>query len=476
MNSAFQSWGREMLGSAFDTLDSDQLASLHANYSGRHEATTADVSAVAPLIQASGMELDDEELRLRRVERSLAREERIKKLEASIPMATTVSSGRRMAADATVIEAALCLAGGLSKPEDHFSDQVLNAADRASRGLGLQSLLMTAACGNGYQARPGEYVTDGNLRRVLQAAFAADIKASGFSTLDISNVVSNTANKFLLDGFNEIEDPWQQIASVKNVRNFKQATFVRLLDSLEFEQVGNAGEIKHGTLGDDTMTVQANTYAKMLSITRTDIINDDLGALTDVPRRLGRAAMMKFRRLFWTAFTASDGFFASGNGNIVGTGDERLSEAGLTTALQAFRAQSSPAADGAKLIGGKPAVLLCPPALEIAARRQLNSSNIVSGTDGMIPSGNPFQGLCELAVGDFLSTAQGGNDAYWYLFRSPALAPAMLVAALNGRVEPTVETSQADFNVLGIEMRGYNDVGFARGEKLCGLLLDGTSS
>ncbi len=52
---------------------------------------------------------------------------------------------------------------------------------------------------------------------------------------------------------------------------------MRLLDSLEFDQVGPAGEIKHGTLGDNTMTAQVASYAKMLSITRTDIINDDLG-------------------------------------------------------------------------------------------------------------------------------------------------------------------------------------------------------
>ncbi|MCC7086628.1 MAG: hypothetical protein IT427_16640 [Pirellulales bacterium] len=253
-----------------------------------------------------------------------------------------------------------------------------------------------------------------------------------------------------------------------------------MLDSLEFEELGSAAEIKHGTLADDKMTVQASTYAKMLAITRTDIINDDLGALTDIPRRLGRAAMQKFRRLYWTKFLAADSFFDASNGNVLTGSGSSLDSAGtgLTNAIKKFRAQKSSTDDGAKLIGGKPVICLVPPALEIPGRRLLNSAGIVSGTDGMVPDGNPFNGLCELVVADWAGTdggLTGGSDVKWYLFRSPSYAPAMLVAALNGKVEPTVETADADFNVLGVQMRGYSDVGVARGEPLCGLQAAGTA-
>lgn len=472
----FTTWGREMLGAAFDSMDSDQLANLHANYVGRGDAIPADFTATASLIQA-GAELDPEERRLRAIERSLGREERIAKLEATIPMAHTVSASPRAIGDVNVLTAALCLAGGINQPEKHFNERVLDAADRIGRGLGLQSLLMQAACAAGYRSHPGEYINVGNIQRVLTAAFAPQIQASGFSTLAISNVLSNVANKMLLDGFTEMPSEWRSIAAIKSVNNFKDHTFVRLLDSLEYEEVGAAGEIKHGTLGDDTMTARASTFAKMLTITRQDIINDDLGALTDVPRRLGRAAAQKFNSLFWTAFVAADSFWDASNSNVVtgsGTALDTLG-VGLTAGIKAFRAQKSPAADGAKLIGGKPSVLLVPPALEINARRLLNSAGVVSGTDGMVPSGNPFQGLCTLVVEDRLAAASGGSDSVWYLLRAPTFAPSMLVPALNGRVEPTVETADADFNVLGVSMRGYADVGAARGEPLCGLQMAGTT-
>lgn len=475
MHQSFQDFVSTMLPGGTADMDSDQLAALHGNYQGRSEATMEDRLATAGMLQAS---YDADDMRIRRLERRLAHDERLAKLEASIPVAHTVhSSSRDLAANGDVLIAALCLAGGLSSPEQHFAERTLDAAERIGRGVGLQSLLMRAACEHGYQSHPGEYINVGNIRQVLTAAFSPDIRAAGWSTLAISNVLSNTANKFLLDGFAEMPSEWRTIAAVKNVSNFKEHTFVRLLDSLEFEEVGAAGEIKHGTLADATMTARASTFAKMLTVTRQDIINDDLGALTDIPRRLGRAAGQKFNSLFWTAFLASDSFWASGNGNVLTGAGTSLDSAGagLTAAIKAFRAQKSTAADGTKLIGGRPSILLAPPAIEIAARRLLNSAGIVTGADATMGSGNPFQGLATLVVEDRLAAAEGGSDANWYLLRSPSFAPCMLVPALNGRVEPTVETADADFNVLGVSMRGYSDVGVARGEVLCGLRMDGTA-
>lgn len=510
--SDFTSWTKSA-GIDTSLMTAEQMASLHANYHGRNDADDTDRQAVNGFIAAGapGDPVEGEQRRLRQIDHACQgdwqehtervhqlkasaiagelsidqllqemRQVRIRQMQPTIPVARTVPSSRQN--NGEVLTAALCLAGGLTNPEQHFHESVLDAADRSARNVSLQSLLMTAACQNGYRANPGEYVTDGNLRSVLSAVFTPQIQAQGWSTLDISNVLSNTANKMLLDGFQEVEDPWRNIAAVKPVKNFKTHTFVRLLDSLEFEEVGAAGEITHGTLGDATMTGKAATYAKMVSITRQDIINDDLGALTDVPRKLGRAAAMKFRRLFWTAFLAtSDNFFHSNNNNVLtGAGTELDAEGvGLTAALKEFRAQKTSTADGAKLIGGKPSVLLVPPALEIVARRLLTSTGTVTGADATMPNGNPFQGLATLVVADWIGTDAGltnGDDAKWYLLRSPSYAPAMLVPALNGRVEPTIETADADFNVLGIQMRGYSDVGVARGEPLCGLQVAGTPS
>jgi phage major head subunit gpT-like protein len=362
----------------------------------------------------------------------------------------------------------------LSAPEKHFPDQVLDAADRQSRHVSLARILMRAACVGGYHAMQGESISQGNLRSVLSAVFQPSMQA-GFSTLSIPNVLSNVANKFLLDGFQEMPSEWRSISKIVPVNDFKTHTFVRLLDDLAFEEVGSGGELTHGTLADATMTAQAYTYGRMLAITRQQIINDDLGALSDVPRRLGRAAAQKFNSLYWTKFLAADNFFHSSNGNVM-DGAADMTTAGLAHGLQVFRAQRSSTADGSKLIGGKPAILLVPPALEISARALLTSTGFVTGANTTIPSGNPFANLAQLVVVDQIAASEGGSDIIWYFFRAPGFAPAMLVAALNGRVEPTVETADADFATLGIQMRGYCDVGVSRGEPLCGLQADGGAS
>jgi len=512
MHEQFTDWAASVCGDV-SMMTAQQLAGLHANWRGETEATDADRAAVAPMIRASADPVDQEHRRLRQIEAACRgewgqhaervaelrasaiggeltvddliqdlRAVRVERLEARTPVAHTISAGRG-SAQGELLTAALCLQGDLSGVEKQFPEQLLDQADKMVRGgLTLQTVLMQAAVSAGYDARPGESISMGNLKSVLAAAFAPSIRAQGWSYANIGNVVSNTANKFLLDGFAEMGDEWRSIAAIKPVKNFKPATFVRLLDSLEFEKLGAAGEIKHGELGDATMTAKADTYAKMLSITRQDILNDDPGALTDLPRRLGRAAGQRFRRLFWETFLAADSFFDATNGNVVTGAGTELDAAGvgMTAALQAFRSQRTPAADGAKLIGGAPAVCLVPPALEIPARRLLNSSNIVSGGASdvsTIGSANPFAGLATLVVADWIGTAgglSGADDDKWYLFRAPNLAPAMLVAALNGRVEPTVDTAEADFNTLGIQMRGYSDVGCSRGEPLCGLQMTGT--
>lgn len=509
----FPSWMAEY----FPTIDTSmmtarELAVFHANWSGRAEPISADYEATAPMVYATSDPVEAEKHRLKQIDAtcegswgentehinelkaqaiggeltvdeliSQTRDIRAMEIRNRVPMATGIRTARRRDNSAEVIEAAFCLAGGLPSVEKHFSEQVLDHASRMQRHCGLQSLLMQAAVANGYHAGPAEAITPGNQRRVMEAAFAP-MHAAGFSTYSLPGILSNTANKFLLDGWQETSgDEWGKVSEKKPVKDFKTATFYRMLEAAEYELVGPGGEIKHGSLGEQSMSVKADTYGKMYAITRNDIINDDLGALSDIPRRLGRAAGMKFRRIFWQAFIlSSDNFWHSNNGNVVTGAGTALTTAGtaLQTALTAFRAMRTSAADGEKLIGGKPATIMVPPALELVARTLLTSSGIVAtgDTDATMMSGNPYQGLAELVVCDWLSDTDltDNSAAKWYLLRSPSIAPAMIVAFLNGNESPTIESASADFNTLGIQMRGYHDFGVGRGEPLCGVQVAGT--
>ena len=196
-----------------------------------------------------------------------------------------------------VLEAACMLTAGLAHPELSYSEQALERASQRFRGgIGLQELLLEAAWINGYTGRNFR-----DSRSVLRYAFGHSVEAA-FSTIDIGGILSNVANKFLLEGFFSVERTWRNICAVRNVSDFKTVTSYRLIGKDQYELVNPGGELKHGTLGGEQYTNKADTYGLMLSIDRRDIINDDLGAITTVPRKLGRGSGLKINDIFWSTF------------------------------------------------------------------------------------------------------------------------------------------------------------------------------
>lgn len=357
---------------------------------------------------------------------------------------------------AAMLEAACCLAAGLGDVASQTDEQTLERAERRFRGgIGLQELLLEAAWANGYTGRNFR-----DSRSVLRFAFGRGIEAS-LSTIDIGAILSNVANKFLLEGFFSVERTWRSLCAVRNVSDFKTVTSYRLVGKDQYELIAPGGEIKHGTLGNEQYSNRADTYGLMLTIDRRDIINDDLGAATTVPRKLGRGSGLKINDIFWSVFMNNAAFFTVGNRNYLAGADTALSIDGLTKAEVAFMDQTD--TDG-KPIGIMPALLLVPTALS-ALGSQLHKSLELRDTTAAtkFPVANPHQGKFRVEVSRYLGNASyvGNSAKAWYLLAEPNDLPVIEVAFLNGQEAPTIETADADFNVLGIRMRGYHDFGVA---------------
>ncbi len=357
---------------------------------------------------------------------------------------------------ATTLEAACLLTAKLQDIEKQFDDQTLDAASRRFRGgIGLQELLLEAAWANGYTGRNFR-----DSRSVLRFAFRPELEA-GFSTIDIGGILSNVANKFLLDGFFSVERTWRNICATRNVSDFKTVTSYRLVGKDQYEQVAPGGELKHGTLGEESFTNKADTYGLVLSIDRRDIINDDLGAITTVPRKLGRGSGLKINDVFWTTFMNNSAFFTAGNNNYLTGATTALSIDGLTGAEVAFMDQVDP--DG-KPIGIMPSLMLVPTALSAIGSQLYKSMELRDTTSSTkYPVANPHQGKFRVEVSRYLSNSvyTGNSSKAWYLLADPNDLPVVEVAFLNGQESPTIETADADFSVLGVQMRGYHDFGVA---------------
>jgi len=83
--------------------------------------------------------------------------------------------------------------------------------------------------------------------------------------------------------------------------------------------------------------------------------------------------------------------------------------------------------------------------------------------DTKYPVANPHQGKFRAEVSRYLANTQytGASAKAWYLLADPKDLPVIEVAFLNGQESPTIETAEADFNRLGVQMRGYHDFGVA---------------
>jgi hypothetical protein len=346
-----------------------------------------------------------------------------------------------------ILIAAACQASRLPGHEKQFEARTLDAAHKAFRGrLGLQRLLMEAAWANGFGARSFDDDRDGALR-------------AAFSTFRLPGILSNIANKFLLAGFMSVENAWQQIAATRPVRDFKTVTSYRMTGAFEYDEVGPDGELKHGQVDEESFTNQAKTYGKMFAATRTDLINDDLGALTSLPQRIGRGGALKLNKVFWTSFLNNAAFFTTARANYAAGAETALSIDGLTAAELMFLEQKD--AEGSPL-SIQPRTLLVPPALLVRGTQLMQATEVRDTTASTkYLTNNPHAGKFNVVYSAYLANAtiSGYSAKAWYLLADPNDLPVIEVAFLNGQQTPTVERADADFNVLGIQFRGYFDFG-----------------
>jgi hypothetical protein len=334
-----------------------------------------------------------------------------------------------------------------------FGEPAVEAAGKF-RGVGVQEFFRMCARAEGRELPP----CVGKGTEFILAAF---------STLSLPGILSNVANKVLLDGYNYVESSWRNIVRIGTFRDFKPHVRYRLTDNMKFEKVGPDGELKHGQLGEQTFSNQADTYGIMFSLTRQMIINDDLSAFLDVPRRLGMGAADAIIEAVWPLLLSNpSNYFSTGNNNFLSGVDTALSVDSLTTAYTTFLSQTKP---NGRPLGLEPRILLVPTALRVqadilTASRQLLASIATTGSKStLVPQDNPMVGKFSVASSAYLgnATITGNSSKAWYLLADPNVLPGIEVAFLNGVEQPTVEQAVEDFDTLGIKFRGYIDFGVA---------------
>jgi hypothetical protein len=300
---------------------------------------------------------------------------------------------------------------------------------------------------------------------MIEAALNADamIRAGGTSTLSLSSTLGNIANKHLMKSYNSVVNVVSKFCNQTDHVDFKIHTRHRVTADGELVDLGKNGEIKHGSMSEDTYTNKVKTKARMISLTREDMINDDLGAFKDIVGVFGRGASTALQRAVYTLLLSNAGnFFHADNKNLQTGAGSALSIEALTAAEAAFLAQ----VDANKTpISIAPEILLCPTALKVTAEDLYIETKINETTTANKPktNRNPHAGKFEAVSSPWLSNASIPNNSTtgWYLFGNPESAPAIQIAYLQGKRRPTIEGGQGDFHTLGMDWRSFWDFGTA---------------
>ena len=390
-----------------------------------------------------------------RTELEVLREERPKgpAIHASV-------SGAPIASD--VIEAALCMQAGVPC-EDQYSDETLDRAQKyRRRGLRWCAEQICAANGRVIDADPGT-------TEWIRAAF---------STSQMAGIVGNVANKALAAAFAAAPSLAEKIAAARSHTNFHVYTVYSLVMGGELRPVAPDGEIKHLTLGEESWTRQVETRGALLSITRRDLINDDLGAFAEAATALGRKAVHARERALFTVLNATGtgvSFFMAARSNYFDGAASALQSSSLATAVQMFRSQRDPNGDPVMI---EPRILLVPTPLEQTAKELMNSQYILGPTTSKQPSTNVWQGAFTPLTSPWLNNSNltGWSNTAWYLLADPNDVPVLEIAYLNGQQQPIVEFfgTDSDPNVLGVTWRVYYDFGVALAEYRGGVKSRGT--
>lgn len=401
---------------------------------------------------------------------------KLEALQMSRPVGPAIHCSVDAGATQEVVLAACCQMLGLEAKNDAFTPQIQEQAGKlVKQGIGLQWLIKQSAIANGYSERI-ERITQNNLKGILKAAFAP-VQASSSSTISLPGFLGDVTHRLVMDTFNFINQSWREIAEVDSVNDFKTVTTYRLTGDMTYERVASDGELTHGEVGETSYTNKAETYGKIFTVSRQDIVNDDLGALRQIAKRLGRGAAVGMNKVFWTEFLDNADFFSTGNENYFAdaTGSS-LDLTGLTKAFQLFKAQTD---EEGEVLGAEPRILLVPSVLYPAATSLMKAAEVreygSGATQKSYPTANPFAGQFKVIDSPYLGNASyaGSSNKAWYLLADPLDLAVIQMVFLNGQQVPNVETAEADFNQLGIQMRGYHDLGVKKREYRGGVKMKG---
>lgn len=294
------------------------------------------------------------------------------------------------------------------------------------------------------------------------AGMNADAKiAAGFSTTLLPIALGELANTSLMAGYVDPADNIGLIARMMTVKNFKKDTKLQMNSDMVLKEVANTGDIEHAQMGETAYEFYVKQYARMLTTSRMDLINDELDVFTGFHNGFGRGATLAEQLEFWTRFAAAEanGHFSIANGNLI---TNALSIDGLTAAITALGSQVDEWGMPIVITGMR---LVVPTALVPYAKQIIKSATLIPVYNNALaePVTNPHVGAFDVVESKWLNNTNIGNQSAtaWYLIANPDDIASFASVHRKGMSGPEIRTAALPVGKLGMTSDAVYDFGSA---------------
>ncbi len=289
------------------------------------------------------------------------------------------------------------------------------------------------------------------------------LMTEAITTSDFPYLFGQVVDRQMLAGYKAWVSDWREYCKLSTLPDFNVARRHKTWgNDDDLPLVGEKGEYLVSPVGEGRYELQVRKRGRQFDISWEAIINDSLGAFSDIPQRFARAALRTEARLVSGLFCAVGGpnpllygvAPAAGIVDVDGQtvqnhGTLSLTIANLETTLQNMTLQVD--ANG-EPISVRGVHLVVPPSLEFTARQILTSTHkqwldTAAGAIIPVPTTNVIAQVgMKLHIDPYLPIIDGtGNDVTtWYVFADPTQGAAIEFSYLRGHENPEICMKASD--------------------------------
>jgi HK97 family phage prohead protease len=281
---------------------------------------------------------------------------------------------------------------------------------------------------------------------------------SGYQTTsDFSTMLENVMGKVLLGAYVTQENTYELFCGTDQVPDFRTSNRYRTGSVPSLDDIAEHGEYKSGVIPDAAKyPLSTGRKGKIFALSREALVNDDMGALTNLAQEYGRSSGRTIENAVYALLALNSGlgptqsdsqpFFHANRLNVNATGSA-LSVAGLDADRVVMRAQKDP--NSLDYLSISPSILVVPDSLYGTAL-VINDSQYDPDTANKLQKPNMVRGLFKQIVGTPLLSAASTRR---YLFADPAVTPAIVIAYLEGYSRGPILESQNGWRIDGVEWK-----------------------